>query len=68
MAIARGFETLMLKTEAKKKFLEAKKKMESQLGVTLTHSNAMEVMADQILSDSTKLRLRIVPLTQGEES
>jgi hypothetical protein len=27
MAIARGFETLMLKTEAKKKFLEAKKKI-----------------------------------------
>jgi hypothetical protein len=68
MAIARGFETLMLKTEAKKKFLDAKKKMQLQLGVTLTHSNAMEIMADQILSDSTKLRLRIVPQTQGEES
>jgi hypothetical protein len=56
----------MLKTEAKKKFLDAKKKMEAQLGVTLTHSNAMEVMADQILSDSMKLKLKIVPLEQGE--
>jgi len=62
MAIARGFETLMLKTEAKKKFLEAKKKMESQLGVTMTHSNAMEIMCDQILSDSMKMKLRIVPM------
>ena len=65
MAIARGFETLMLKTEAKKKFVEAKKKLETQLGVSLTHSNAMEIMAEQILSDSTKLRFRIVPL-EGE--
>ena len=62
MAIARGFETLMLKTEAKKKFLDAKKKMESQLGVTMTHSNAMEIMCDQILSDSIKLKMRIVPM------
>jgi len=62
MAIARGFETLMLKTEAKKKFIEAKKKMESQLGVTMTHSNAMEIMCDQILSDSMKMKLRIVPM------
>lgn len=62
MAIARGFETLMLKTEAKKKFIDAKKKMESQLGVTMTHSNAMEIMCDQILSDSIKLKMRIVPM------
>jgi hypothetical protein len=64
MAIARGFETLMLKTEAKKKFIDAKKKMESQLGVTMTHSNAMEVMCDQILSDSIKLKMRIVPMEE----
>jgi hypothetical protein len=67
MAIARGFETLMLKTEAKKKFVDAKKKLESQLGVTLTHSNAMEIMAEQILSDSTKLRFKLVPI-EGEVS
>jgi len=65
MAIARGFETLMLKTEAKKKFVDAKKKLETQLGVSLTHSNAMEIMAEQILSDSMKLRFKIVPL-EGE--
>jgi hypothetical protein len=66
MAMARGFETLMLKTEAKKKFLEAKAQMEKQLGVTLTHSNAMEIMSDQILLGSMKLSLKVVPLTQGE--
>lgn len=66
MAIAKGFETLMLKSEAKKKFLDAKKKMEAQLGVILTHSNAMELMADQILSDSIKFRMNLVPLNQGE--
>ena len=64
MAIAKGFETLMLKSEAKKKFLDAKKKMESQLGVVMTHSNAMEMLADQILSDSIKLKLRIVPMEE----
>jgi hypothetical protein len=64
MAIARGFETLMLKTEAKKKFIDAKKKMETQLGVTMTHSNAMEIMCDQILSDSIKLKMRIVPMEE----
>ena len=64
MAIARGFETLMLKTEAKKKFIDAKKKMEAQLGVTMTHSNAMEIMCDQILSDSIKLKMRIVPMEE----
>lgn len=66
MAIAKGFETLMLKSEAKKKFLDAKKKMESQLGVVMTHSNAMEMLADQILSDSIKLTMRLVPINQGE--
>jgi hypothetical protein len=64
MAIARGFETLMLKTEAKKKFIEAKAKMEKQLGVTLTHSNAMEIMSDQILLGSMKLSLKVVPMEE----
>ena len=64
MAMARGFETLMLKTEAKKKFLEAKAQMEKQLGVTLTHSNAMEIMADQILLGSMKLKMKIVPMEE----
>ena len=62
MAIAKGFTTLMMHHESKEKFLKAKAKMEKQLGVSLTHSNALEIMADQILSDSTKLSLRIVPI------
>jgi hypothetical protein len=65
MAMANGFTTLMLKKEVKQKYKKAKAKMEKDLGVTLTHSNAIEVMCDQILSDSMKLRFRIVPL-EGE--
>ena len=65
MAIANGFTTLMLKKEVKEKYKKAKAKMEKDLGVTLTHSNAIEVMCDQILSDSITLKMRIVPI-QGE--
>jgi hypothetical protein len=65
MAMANGFTTLMLKKEVKEKYKQAKAKMEKDLGVTLTHSNAIEVMCDQILSDSMKLRFRIIPL-EGE--
>jgi hypothetical protein len=65
MAIANGFTTLMLKKEVKEKYKQAKAKMEKDLGVTLTHSNAIEVMCDQILSDSITLKMKIVPL-QGE--
>ena len=65
MAMANGFTTLMLKKEVKEKYKQAKAKMEKDLGVTLTHSNAIEVMCDQILSDSITLKMRIVPI-QGE--
>ena len=65
MAIANGFTTLMLKKEVKEKYKKAKAKMEKDLGVTLTHSNAIEVMCDQILSDSIKLKMKIVTI-QGE--
>ena len=64
MAIANGFTTLMLKKEVKEKYKQAKKKMETQLGVTMTHSNAMEIMCDQILSDSITLKMRIVPMEE----
>lgn len=64
MAIANGFTTLMLKKEVKWKYKQAKAKMEKDLGVTLTHSNAIEIMCDQILSDSMKLKLRIVPMEE----
>ena len=52
MAQARGFETLMLRTEAKKKFVEAKKKLEKEIGFELTHSQAIEMMCNKILLSS----------------
>jgi len=52
MAVANGFETLMLRVETKKKFREAKKKLEAQMGIDLTHSQALEIMLNKILSDS----------------
>ena len=64
MAIANGFTTLMLKKEVKQKYRNAKVKMETQLGVRLTHSEAIEIMCDQILSDSIKLKMRIVPMEE----
>ena len=68
MAQPRDFATLMVKKDVRKKFIDSKKKMETQLGVTLTNSNALDIICDQILSDSIKLKLRIVPLEQGEAS
>lgn len=59
MAIANGFETLLLKKEVKDKFKQAKAKMEEQIGMTLTHSQALEFLVDQILSDSIKVKLHI---------
>jgi hypothetical protein len=63
MAIANGFETLLLKKDVKDKYKQAKSKMEEQLGVTLTHSQAIEFLVDQILSDSIRLKFSI---TKGE--
>ena len=62
MAIAKGFTALLIKKEVKEKYMQAKKKMEKDLGVTLTHSNAVDIICDQILSDSIKMKLRIVPM------
>ena len=61
MATPRDFTTLMVKTNIRKKFVTTKKKMEKQLGISMTNSNALEIMCDQILSDSMKLKMRIVP-------
>ena len=52
MAQARGFETLMLKTEAKRKFVETKKLLEQEIGFELTHSQAMEMLCNKILLGS----------------
>jgi len=54
----------MVKKDVRKKFIDSKKKMETQLGVTLTNSNALDIICDQILSDSIKLKLRIVPMEE----
>ena len=64
MAIANGFTTLMLKKEVKEKYRQTKAKMEKQLGVTMTHSEAIGIMCDQILSDSITLKMRIVPMEE----
>jgi hypothetical protein len=60
MAIAKGFTALLIKKEVKEKYMQTKKKMEKELGVTLTHSNAVDIICDLILSDSIKMGLKIV--------
>ena len=52
MAQAKGFETLMLRVETKKKFMEAKKVLEQEVGFNLTHSQAMEMMCNKLLPSS----------------
>ena len=64
MAQPRDFATLMVKKDVRKKFIDSKKKMETQLGVTLTNSNTLDIICDQILSDSIKLKLKIVPMEE----
>ena len=64
MARPRDFATLMVKKDVRKKFIDSKKKMETQLGVTLTNSNTLDIICDQILSDSIKLKLKIVPMEE----
>ena len=60
MAIAKGFTALLIKKEVKEKYMQTKKKMEKELGVTLTHSNTVDIICDLILSDSIKMGLKIV--------
>jgi hypothetical protein len=52
MGTYNGFETLMIKVEAKAKFREVKAMLEKQMGVSITNSEAMVLMCKQILSDS----------------
>lgn len=47
-----GFETLMIKVEAKEKFKQVKTAMEKEIGLSLTNSEAMTLMCNKILSDS----------------
>jgi hypothetical protein len=62
MAIANGFETLMINTSTKNKFKEMKAKMEKDLGVKFTHSQALDVVFDAVLSDSIRLKFNITPM------
>lgn len=62
MAIANGFETLMINTATKSKFREMKAKLEKDLGVKFTHSQALDVVFDAVLSDSIKLKFKITPM------
>jgi hypothetical protein len=52
MAKAKGFETLMIKTEAKDKYYAVKKVLEERMGVELTHSQAMIIMCNELLPSS----------------
>ena len=52
MAKAKGFETLMIKTEAKDKYYAVKKVLEERMGVELTHSQAMTIMCNELLPSS----------------
>ena len=65
MAIANGFETLMINTSTKSKFRQMKAKMEKDLGVRFTHSQALDVVFDAVLSDSIKLKFNVTPM-EGE--
>jgi hypothetical protein len=58
MAIANGFETLMINTSTKTKF----KEMKEDLGVKFTHSQALDVVFDAVLSDSIRLKFNITPM------
>jgi hypothetical protein len=44
MAIAKGFTTLMLRTETKKELFEVKKLIEKKIGVSITHSEAVNIL------------------------
>ena len=59
MAKANGFETLMLNSATKDKFYKAKTKVERETGIKFTHSQALDIMLDAVLSDSIKVKVVI---------
>ena len=65
MAIPNGFETLMINTSTKAKFYKAKVKLEHDAGVKLTHSQALDILFDAVLSDSIKVKMTVTPM-EGE--
>jgi hypothetical protein len=52
----------MINTSTKNKFREMKAKMEKDLGVKFTHSQALDVVFDAVLSDSIRLKFNITPM------
>ena len=54
MAIANGFTTLMLRKEVKQKYIDVKKQIEETLGVSITHSQAIDYLCRQLLTVRTK--------------
>jgi hypothetical protein len=57
MAIAKGYTSLLLRKEVKQMFVDTKKAVEKDVGVPMTHSQAVEYVCkviNKILSDSTK--------------
>jgi len=58
MARADGYETLMLRVEAKKAFYECKKQVEALVDIPMTNSQAMQYLCKlalkQIPSDGIK--------------
>lgn len=68
-----GFETLMVKVEAKEKFKQVKTAMEKEIGLSLTNSEAMTLMCKRILSDSitkedAEVVMKLLQATKGEQS
>jgi hypothetical protein len=57
MAMADGYTGLLLRKEVKELYIATKKAVEKDVGVPMTHSQAVEYMCNvinKILSDSTK--------------
>jgi hypothetical protein len=57
MAIANGYTALLLRKEVKELYIATKKAVEKDVGVEMTHSQAVEYICNvinKILSDSTK--------------
>lgn len=50
MAIANGYTTLMLREETKELYYMTKRRVEEQLGISLTHSQCVEYMCKHMAS------------------
>jgi hypothetical protein len=53
MAIANGFTTLMMRKEVKERYVLTKKQIEGTLGVSITHSQAIDLLCRHFLTVRT---------------